>query len=122
MPGIPRIGLGITAPIFSLNDGIIFPVLIKFPCDYKMKGNFLTNDTLGNKLLAVGICGFVALIAVSYIFDINLTPLMFSLNFTGIATFIFNVAEFVLVCVWIIVGIRLIHYIETLTPAFPKDT
>lgn len=86
-----------------------------------MKGNFLMKP-LDNKLLAVAICGVSVLFAISYIFEINLTGLVFSINFTGIAAIILNGAEFVLICVWILVGIRLIHYLETLTNAAQAGT
>lgn len=55
-------------------------------------------------------------------FQIDLTGLLLSMNFGGIAALLLTGAEFILICVWIIVGFRLIRYLETRTGAATAGT
>ena len=78
-----------------------------------MKANFWTDDGSGNTFLVAGLIGFITIFFVAYFFKIDLSGIFLTLNYGGIASFIFSISLFVLVCVWIFVGLRIIRYFDT---------
>lgn len=70
-----------------------------------MGNTFWTSHEIGNMILAVGV--------IVVLFLLLFLAFLMGINFLTVIYFLFSAAAFVLICVWIFVGLRVLKFIES---------